>query len=35
MLDIAGVKKVRWEDSDTEPAGEYIFFYGKVMKIMN
>jgi hypothetical protein len=24
-----GVQKVRWDRDDTEPAGEYIFFYGK------
>jgi hypothetical protein len=24
-----GVQEVRWEGSGTEPAGEYIFFYGK------
>jgi hypothetical protein len=23
------VQGVRWEGSDTEPAGEYTFFYGK------
>jgi hypothetical protein len=25
----SGVQEVRWEGSGTEPAGEYIFFYGK------
>jgi hypothetical protein len=29
MLDLAGVQEVRWEDSDTAPAGKHIFFYGK------
>jgi hypothetical protein len=24
-----GVQEVRWEGSETEPAGEYTFFYGK------
>jgi hypothetical protein len=28
-LDLVGVEEVRWEGSGTEPAGEYIFFYGK------
>jgi hypothetical protein len=28
-LDLVEVKKVRWEGSGTEPAGEYTFFYGK------
>jgi hypothetical protein len=28
-LDLAGVQEVRWEGSDTEPAGEYTCFYGK------
>jgi hypothetical protein len=28
-LDLVGVQEVRWEDSGTEPAGEYTFFYGK------
>jgi hypothetical protein len=28
-LDLVGVQEVRWEGSGTEPAGEYIFFYGK------
>jgi hypothetical protein len=26
------VQEVRWEDDSTEPAGEYIFFYGKEKK---
>jgi exonuclease III len=28
-LDLVGVQEVRWEDSGTAQAGEYIFFYGK------
>jgi hypothetical protein len=24
-----GVQEVRWEGGDTEPGGEYTFFYGK------
>jgi hypothetical protein len=28
-LDLVGVQEVRWEGSGTEPAGGYIFFYGK------
>jgi hypothetical protein len=28
-LDLVGVQEVRWEAGDTEPAGEYTFFYGK------
>jgi hypothetical protein len=24
-----GVHEVRWDRGDTEPAGEYTFFYGK------
>jgi hypothetical protein len=28
-LDLVGVQEVRWDGSGTEPAGEYIFFYGK------
>jgi hypothetical protein len=30
MLDLVGVQEVRWEGGGTKPAGEYIFFYGKV-----
>jgi hypothetical protein len=26
---LVGVQEVRWEVGDTEPAGEYTFFYGK------
>jgi hypothetical protein len=29
MLDLVGVQEIRWEGSDTEPDGEYTFFYGK------
>jgi hypothetical protein len=28
-LDLVGVQEVRWEGSDSIPAGEYTFFYGK------
>jgi hypothetical protein len=28
-LDFVGVQEVRWEGSDTVPAGEYTVFYGK------
>jgi hypothetical protein len=28
-LDLVGVQEVRWYRGGTEPAGEYIFFYGK------
>jgi hypothetical protein len=28
-LDLMGVQEARWEGGDTEPAGEYTFFYGK------
>jgi hypothetical protein len=28
-LDLVGVQEVRWEGSDTVPAGEYTLFYGK------
>jgi hypothetical protein len=34
-LDLVAVQEVRWEDGGTEPAGEYIFFYGKGNRIMN
>jgi exonuclease III len=27
-LDLVGVQEVRWHGGGTEPAGEYIFFYG-------
>jgi hypothetical protein len=32
-LDLVGVQEVKWEGGDTEPAGEYTFFYGKWNKI--
>ncbi|PNF32299.1 hypothetical protein B7P43_G16528 [Cryptotermes secundus] len=28
-LDLVGVHEVRWDGGGTEPAGEYIFSYGK------
>jgi hypothetical protein len=28
-LDLVGVQEVRWVGSDTVPAGQYTFFYGK------
>jgi hypothetical protein len=28
-LDLMGVQEVTWGRGGTEPAGEYIFFYGK------
>jgi hypothetical protein len=28
-FDLVGVQEVRWDRGGTEPAGEYIFFYGK------
>jgi exonuclease III len=28
-LDLVGVQEVRWDAGGIEPAGEYIFFYGK------
>jgi hypothetical protein len=28
-LDVVRMLEVRWEGGDTEPPGEYIFFYGK------
>jgi hypothetical protein len=28
-LDLVGVQKIRREGGGTEPAGEYIFFYGR------
>jgi hypothetical protein len=27
--DLVGVQELRWKGGGTEPAGEYIFFYGK------
>jgi hypothetical protein len=35
MLDLVGVQEIRWGGGGTEPAGEYTFLYGKLMKIMN
>jgi hypothetical protein len=29
MSDSVGVQEVRWDSAGTEPAGEYIFFFGK------
>jgi hypothetical protein len=34
-LDLVGAQEVRWNAGGNEPAGEYTFFYGKGMKIMN
>jgi hypothetical protein len=34
-LDLAEVQEVRWEGGGSDPAGEYTFFYGKEMRIMN
>jgi hypothetical protein len=28
-LDLVGVQEVTWDRGGTEPAGEYIFFYGE------
>jgi hypothetical protein len=28
-LDLVDLQEVRWDRGGTEPAGEYIFFYGK------
>jgi hypothetical protein len=28
-LHLVGVQEVRWDESGTEPTGEYTFFYGK------
>jgi hypothetical protein len=33
-LDLVGVREVRWDGGDTEPAGEYRFCYGKGNRIM-
>jgi hypothetical protein len=30
-----GVQDVIWDRGGTEPAGEYTFFYGKGMRLMN
>jgi hypothetical protein len=32
-LDLVGMQEVRWEDTGTEPAGEYMIFYKKGNKI--
>jgi hypothetical protein len=34
-LDLVGVQEVRWGRGGTEQAGQYTFFYGKGMRIMN
>jgi hypothetical protein len=34
-LDLVGVQEVRWNGRGNKPAGEYTFFYGKEIKIMN
>jgi hypothetical protein len=34
-LHLEGVEEVRWDRGGTEPAGEYTFFCGKGMRIMN
>jgi hypothetical protein len=34
-LDLVGVQEVRWGRGGTEPAGEYIFYYGEGMRIVN
>jgi hypothetical protein len=31
-LDLMAAQEVRWEGGNTEPAGEYTFFYRKVNK---
>jgi hypothetical protein len=28
-LDLVGVQEIRWSRGDTEPTGQYTFFYGK------
>jgi hypothetical protein len=28
-LNLVGVQEVRWDRDDTEPAGQYTFYYGK------
>jgi hypothetical protein len=33
-LDLVGVQEVRWDESGTEPAGQYTFFYGKGNQIV-
>jgi hypothetical protein len=34
-LDLVRVQEVRWDRGGTKPAGEYTFFYGKGMRIMD
>jgi hypothetical protein len=34
-LDLVGVEEVRWDGRGTEPAGEYTFFCGTGMRVMN
>jgi exonuclease III len=34
-LDLVGLQEVRWDKGGTVRAGDYKFFYGKKMKIIN
>ena len=34
-LDLVGVQEFRWDKGGTVIAGDYNFFYGKEMKIIN
>ena len=34
-LDVMGVQEIGWEKRGTVKAGDYDFFYGKEMKIIN
>jgi hypothetical protein len=34
-LDLVGEQGMRWESGGTEPPGEYAFFNGRGMRIMN
>jgi hypothetical protein len=34
-IDLMGAQEVRWDRGGTEPTGEYTFFYGKEMRIIN
>jgi hypothetical protein len=34
-LDLVGVQEVRWDRGGTEPAGQYAFFMGRGIRIMN
>jgi len=34
-LDVVGVQEVRWDKGGTVRTGDYDFFYGKEMKIIN